>query len=172
MGEIPLLLSQRGFSACGLDESATAIGYLKNRYPQVDWTCGEVLERIPTLGRFDVITMYHVLEHIPHPVEVMRTLREILQPGGCLVVEVPNMAGLRARLMGRRWNYFLEHHVNYFRDTHLRMLAKTIGCTTLEVAGYYDFTFPIGSGWKVAAKRVLRAVGFQDVVSIVMQRTD
>jgi hypothetical protein len=52
------------------------------------------------------------------------------------------------------------------------MLADAIGCKTLEIAGYYDFTYPIGARWKIAVKNVLRAAGFQDVVSIVMQCAD
>jgi hypothetical protein len=62
--------------------------------------------------------------------------------------------------------------VNYFKGSHLKMLADAIGCKTLEIAGYYDFTYPIGARWKIAVKNVLRAAGFQDVVSIVMQCAD
>ena len=172
MGEMPLLLSEHGFSATGLDESRKTIDFLRSRFPKVGWESGAVLDLIPTLGRFDVVTMYHVLEHIPHPVEVMKGMKDILRPGGYIVIEVPNMGGLNARLMGRGWHYYLRHHVNYFKGSHLKMLADAIGCKTLEIAGYYDFTYPIGARWKIAVKNVLRAAGFQDVVSIVMQCAD
>lgn len=42
-------------------------------------------------GHFDLLTMNHVLEHIPHPAQFLRGLREKLRPGGALVVQVPNL---------------------------------------------------------------------------------
>ena len=45
-------------------------------------------------GQFDLITMAHVLEHLPDPVEYLRKLRERwLSPSGVLLVEVPNLFG-------------------------------------------------------------------------------
>lgn len=41
--------------------------------------------------RFDVLTMYHVLEHIPNPIAAMATVKELAKPGGLIVVEVPNV---------------------------------------------------------------------------------
>jgi len=42
-------------------------------------------------GRFELISMMHVLEHLPNPVETLRTIRqELLAEGGSLIVEVPN----------------------------------------------------------------------------------
>jgi len=162
-------LHARGFSAAGLDESLVTIDYLQAHYPQVEWYRGEISALIPKLGQFDVVTLYHVLEHIPNPVDILRVLRSIVRPGGYLVIEVPNAGGLKARINRHHWHYYLEHHVNYFQGKHLRMLAKRIGFTTLEVAGFYDFTYPTGAKWKVAMKSILGSVGFRDVVSIVMQ---
>ena len=41
-------------------------------------------------GRFDLISLVHVLEHIPGPSEFLRKLHEKLEPGGLLLVEVPD----------------------------------------------------------------------------------
>ena len=45
-------------------------------------------EQIP--GSYDIVTMIHMLEHIPGPVEYLSRLRDRLKPGGLLVIEVPN----------------------------------------------------------------------------------
>jgi SAM-dependent methyltransferase len=42
-------------------------------------------------GRFDLVTLYHVLEHLAEPAATVRMLRERLRPGGHLVIEVPNV---------------------------------------------------------------------------------
>ena len=45
-------------------------------------------------GRFDLISLAHVLEHIPNPVEYLTHLRQSwLEPGGWLLLEVPNLYG-------------------------------------------------------------------------------
>lgn len=39
---------------------------------------------------FDIITLFHVLEHFPDPIALLRQLAEKLRPGGQIIVEVPN----------------------------------------------------------------------------------
>jgi SAM-dependent methyltransferase len=56
-----------------------------------------------TLGTFDVITLWHVLEHLPRPVEVLRRLAGHLRPGGTLVVSVPNFRSWQSVLFRGRW---------------------------------------------------------------------
>lgn len=63
----------------------------------------------------DVITMFHVLEHVTDPVEVFRRARKALRPGGLLLAHVPNFDGWAARLFRGAW-YALDvpRHVNFF----------------------------------------------------------
>jgi SAM-dependent methyltransferase len=51
----------------------------------------------------DVVTMWHVLEHIPEPAAVLSAAAGALRPGGVLAVAVPNPVSLQARLLGSRW---------------------------------------------------------------------
>jgi SAM-dependent methyltransferase len=44
-------------------------------------------------GRFDVVSAFHVLEHVPDPVALLRRMLDWLAPGGLLIVEVPNVGG-------------------------------------------------------------------------------
>lgn len=50
----------------------------------------ESVDMIDPSVKFDVITMFHVIEHLEEPVKIMRTLRERLTDNGLLVVETPN----------------------------------------------------------------------------------
>jgi SAM-dependent methyltransferase len=47
---------------------------------------------------FDVVSLRHVLEHLPWPMQAMTKIRELLKPGGYLLIEVPNVESL-----SRRW---------------------------------------------------------------------
>lgn len=55
------------------------------------------------LGKYDLITMFQVLEHIPDPVRVIRILLRLLGPGGSLVISTPNSASCLARSSGTFW---------------------------------------------------------------------
>lgn len=41
-------------------------------------------------AQYDLITMFHVVEHLPDPIAVLQQLKSLLKPGGCLVIETPN----------------------------------------------------------------------------------
>lgn len=54
-------------------------------------------------NHFDVITLWHVLEHLPGPRETLETIRRILRPGGFLLISMPNIQSWQARLFRGRW---------------------------------------------------------------------
>jgi SAM-dependent methyltransferase len=54
-------------------------------------------------GRFDIITIVHVLEHSNDPVNMLRLARERLRDGGTIVVTIPLFGGMAWRLYGRDW---------------------------------------------------------------------
>jgi 2-polyprenyl-3-methyl-5-hydroxy-6-metoxy-1,4-benzoquinol methylase len=76
--------------------------------------------------QFDVITMNHVLEHVPDPVPVLRRCFRLCRPGGLIGIVVPNWRALGHRFFGRHW-YALEpprHAVMYERRTLERTLER------------------------------------------------
>jgi SAM-dependent methyltransferase len=63
----------------------------------------------------DVITLWHVLEHLDDPSESLGRLASWLRPGGALLVGVPNLGSWQARVCPARW-YHLDvprHRVHY-----------------------------------------------------------
>jgi 2-polyprenyl-3-methyl-5-hydroxy-6-metoxy-1,4-benzoquinol methylase len=80
----------------------------------------------PYRGTFDVVSMWHVLEHLHDPAAWLTQVRELLSPDGTLVVEVPNSGSAAARLLGARWHQWdLPRHLSHFTPhTLARMFAK------------------------------------------------
>ncbi len=86
-----------GFLLKARDLAATAHGVeletrLNSHYKSRDLTVFKNLSDIPSDIRegYDIITMFHVLEHIPDPKSILVKLSEILADGGQIIVEVPN----------------------------------------------------------------------------------
>jgi len=79
---------RHGFTVDATELSDTGIQYAATRGFTV--RKGQVTEIDFGALKYDVITIWHVLEHVPNPMEVIRCCRGLLAPGGLLVVAVPN----------------------------------------------------------------------------------
>lgn len=77
--------------------------------------------------KFDAITLWDVLEHVVDPMKIVKTCRELLKPGGCLFVNVPDLDSLQARVLGKRWPLLLPEHMNYFNRGSLKLCAEKSG---------------------------------------------
>ena len=75
---------------------------------------------------FDAIIFNHVLEHVPDPTNILNVARQLLRDDGLLVVGVPNMNSLEARLKKERWGSLLvdQHRWHFTPQTLSKLLAK------------------------------------------------
>src|SRR5262249_10874538 len=77
---------------------------------------------------FDVVSAFHVLEHVPDPVAVVRRMLAWLAPGGIVIVEVPNAGGFGASLFGRAWSGLeLPRHLSHFTPESLERAVAQAG---------------------------------------------
>lgn len=107
-----------------MDEAAAA---LARRFTD-ELHVGDILTAPFAPGRYDVVTAFHVLEHVPDPVAVARRMLHWLAPGGLLIVEVPNAGGLGARLFGGAWSGLeLPRHLSHFTPETLERVIDKAG---------------------------------------------
>jgi SAM-dependent methyltransferase len=115
-----------GWKVTGIevDEAAAA----KARRFTDELHVGDVLTAPFASGRFDVVTAFHVLEHVPDPVAVIRRALAWLAPGGLLIIEVPNAGGLGAALFGKAWSGLeLPRHLAHFSPGTLERAVEQAG---------------------------------------------
>jgi len=126
-GLLVRMLRERGCPALGLDAAleAARLAWRRQAAPVV---CGE-LSRAPfPPARFAAITMFHVLEHVPDPRDYLGAARELLQPGGRLIVQTPDAACWEFALLGRRWSVLdIPRHLTTFRGCDLERLVASCG---------------------------------------------
>lgn len=72
---------------------------------------------------FDVITMWHVLEHVPNLEEQIKELKRLLKPDGTIIIAVPNFRSFDAKYYRRFWAGFdVPRHLWHFSKKAIKQL--------------------------------------------------
>jgi SAM-dependent methyltransferase len=136
-------MSTTGFEVVGLEPFSLGSPRVSERLTLLR----EPLESAaPRLGKFDVITLWHVLEHIPHPVDLLKRLRALLADDGVIVVSVPNFDSLQSKLFKGGWFHLdpPRHLIHFDKESLARSLARA----ELEPLNESPFLPEYGgSGW-------------------------
>lgn len=123
-GSFLAIAAARGWRGIGVEvsEAARAIAASHGHH------CVATMEEARDFGRFDAITMHHVLEHLDDPVAVIRDAMSMLRPHGRLLIEVPNWASLERRACGSAWvDLRPEQHLRQFEPETLRRVMVAAG---------------------------------------------
>ena len=114
-------MSPLPYTVTGLDVAGAALDHAAGR--GINVIREPFLEHDFGVRRFEAITFWAVLEHLAQPREFLRKAASLLEPGGFVFVLVPNLNSLAVRLLGPKYRYVTEEHINYFTAATLRELA-------------------------------------------------
>lgn len=122
-GETVALMRHLGWQATGIEPHQ---GYAQHAREALDLPvrCGTLLEQIahtPPASQ-QLVTMFHVLEHLADPLAALRKIARTLAPGGRLFIEVPNATRLCAP-----HTMFFRAHTLYFTQASLHGLVQRAG---------------------------------------------
>ncbi|HEV2687690.1 MAG TPA: class I SAM-dependent methyltransferase [Bryobacteraceae bacterium] len=149
-GLVLKMLSERGLPVLGLETSEAAANSAWQRNG-VAVICGDLSKSPIERGTCSVVTMFHVLEHLHDPVGYLRSARDLLLPGGRLIVQVPNASCWQFLMFGERWNGVdVPRHLVNYRQRDLENLLEYCG---LEVVRRKHFSLrdnPAGFASSVA----------------------
>jgi len=111
--------------------------------------------------KFDVITLWHVLEHIPEPDKLITELKKRLNPDGIILIAVPNFKSYDAKVYGAYWAaYDVPRHLWHFSPTAINNLFLKHKMTVLSQKPLYFDSFYVSllsEQYKTGKKRALPA---------------
>lgn len=136
-------LREAGHSCVGVEPSGAFGEYLRSRGLEVHGSVDELAATAPG-RRFDVILHFFVLEHISRPKAFLERLLALLNPGGCMVFEIPNAAdplySLYEIASFERF-YWSIAHPWYFSEPSLRYLLEQTGRPfSIQLEQRYDLS--------------------------------
>ena len=139
---------RHGCSGVGVDfkDLSDAPAFRHNRFIQ-----GLFSEAPIERGSMDLVTMWHYLEHDYDPPATLERCREVLRPGGQMVIEVPRLDSRTARWYGDRWPGLQapQHTVLFSREQLLRAVERAgFEVETHLPYGAFPPWFYIYAGWR------------------------
>lgn len=130
-GRFLLAAAAAGYEATGIEPSARGAEAAVAQGAGVIQTSIEAAQLEPS--SLDVVTLWHVLEHLEDPAAAVSAIASWLRPGGGLLVGVPNLASLQAWMGADRWYHLdLPRHRVHFTLAGIRALLQGHG---FEVVG-------------------------------------
>jgi 2-polyprenyl-3-methyl-5-hydroxy-6-metoxy-1,4-benzoquinol methylase len=132
-GDLLAHFAKQGWEIYGIDPSASAVEAAARRGARVHQ--GTLSDQPWQPESFTLITFQHALEHIADPVDALRRATALLEPGGLLVVDVPNWSSWQRRLLFRdRWHPLeLPRHLQHFSPRALERIAASLGLRVRSV---------------------------------------
>ena len=131
------LASETGYAVKGVEISQYAADYSRNNLG-IPVFLGELEAAALTPESFDIVTLWHVLEHVRNPKEFLAQVNSLLKDQGLLALEVPNIGSSAARIAGVNWELMSpKEHFYYFNPTTLRRYLEASGFTIITTQTFF-----------------------------------
>ena len=123
-----------------------------------------------THAPFDLVTYWHVFEHLDDPSSHVRVWPALVRPAGFLVIEVPNIRSIGARLCYRSWlGSDVVHHVNHREPAYIRRILDDAGFDPIRTE-YFSAKFSFVFLWSALLGRIFgRQYDFDGIMAILKQ---
>ena len=125
----PARMKEAGWTCTALDPDPRAVEHART-VVGVEAVRADFMEA-DDLGRFDLVTLNKVLEHVPDPAAMLGRTREFLAEGGVVYVELPDGEAAAADPDGPDREEFFIEHLHVFSMSSMSLLADRAGLVTL-----------------------------------------
>ena len=143
-GAFAYLARRAGFAYTGIEMDPRCCEYLRAEVGVEAIESDAPVDALAALPANDAIVLWHALEHLPRPWDLLEQAAARLEPGGILVVAMPNPAAFQFRILRRRWTHVdAPRHLFIIPALALVERARSAGLRLLELTS----DDPGGRGW-------------------------
>jgi len=131
-GEVLVAAKYKGWEAIGLESDVDELEFARAR----GWRVREVYRTRDNasghIGTADGVSFFNVIEHIPHPVELMQAVVAAISPSAFVVIEVPRHPSLSS-LANRAFPWLAHRHM--YAPDHLHVFSERSAGVMVEESG-------------------------------------
>lgn len=132
--------NKAGFNCLGIEPDEAARKLASFNY-QLDVRGEMDLSKLKAES-FDIITLWHVMEHMPHLNEIVEQIKQLLKHSGRVIVAVPNCTSFDAKYYNKFWAaYDVPRHLYHFTPNDMNVLAKRHDLKVVRVLPMYFDSF-------------------------------
>jgi 2-polyprenyl-3-methyl-5-hydroxy-6-metoxy-1,4-benzoquinol methylase len=127
-------LHEAGIVHQGLEISAHARAVARRLY-DFDSAAGTLADHLDQwAGRFDLITLWDMIEHVSSPRALLQDVAACLRPGGVVAIKTPNIDCPEAEVFGPHYHSLKREHLVYFGAAGLHAAARGAGLQPMYTA--------------------------------------
>lgn len=173
-GEFLFTMKKRGWNVVGVEPDEKARGYAQDSGITVFPNIGDVSNN----EKFDIVTFWHVLEHVYDFYKTMDYVSKFIKEGGFLIVAVPNIDSIDFKIYDKNWVALdSPRHLYHFSPVTIRNLLRrynfkmvnswpiTFDLLYNQLMSYY-LKYPLYKGWLTLLKGVLYSLFKTYVISV------
>jgi 2-polyprenyl-3-methyl-5-hydroxy-6-metoxy-1,4-benzoquinol methylase len=130
-GAFLLRMKDRGWTATGLDFSEATVERLRTDLG-LNALVGTLPHAALAPNSFDLVTLWHSLEHVHQPLDTLREVHRLLSPGGQVLVAVPNIDSISFAWFHADWfGLDVPRHLTHYSPVTLKTMLEKAGFRVL-----------------------------------------
>ena len=143
-----LINCKKAKSLSGVELKNKCISYIKKNFKKI-----EIKKDINHFNKnFDLITLYHVLEHLPNQLDTLKNLRKKLNKKGKIIIEVPHSNDLLFKFKEFRDFTLWSEHLILHTSQSLKAFLKKAGYKNIKVEYFQRYGFTNHMRWFLEKK--------------------
>ena len=145
-----------GFETTGLEISRDRLKIAQKVTDAAIWTF-KIDGPNKTGKKFDIVTLFHVLEHIKNPIKLCNDLKTYLKKKGVLIIEVPNANDYLLQIKKPYRNFYWQiAHISYFTPKTVTQVLRRAGYRKIKIIGVQRYSFQNALNWLIFGKPQLK----------------
>ena len=125
---------QAGFEVDTIEMDARCCDHLRNTVGVNAWCSASPHEVLQTVAPYDVIALWHVIEHVPDPWTLLRHIAAALTPGGIVVIAAPNPQAWQFAIMQSQWPHLdAPRHLYLLPAAAISSFLSDLGLESVHV---------------------------------------